>query len=166
MRRDVCCAWRQVANPACHCLVRIISTICYGPMTMRKHRGLSGMSTAGMAYCMEIILRRIMHWRAWSFPNGVFATLETGHLSAMYRGKRGGCTDNRLTAYCTHGYAWCDTNGAWGMFSPQTNGEALTGQGETWALQSPSLQPTFASLSLHRAATARLIDARKFILRI
>lgn len=79
------------------------------------------------------------------FENGVFATFEFGKLSAMYMGTRGSCIDNRLTVYGSHGYVWCDTDGGWGLFSPKTNGEELTGKGEGWeAQQSTSLQPMFA----------------------
>lgn len=78
------------------------------------------------------------------FENGISATFEFGKLSAMYMGTRGNCIDNRLTIYGTHGYVWCDTGGGWGLFSPHTNGELITGKGETWAQQeATTLQPLF-----------------------
>ncbi|MDD2709356.1 MAG: Gfo/Idh/MocA family oxidoreductase [Verrucomicrobiae bacterium] len=78
------------------------------------------------------------------FENGVFAIIECGQLSAMYMGKRGLCIDNRLTVYGALGYAWCDTDGGWGLFAPRTGGELLLGKGESWIIQqSQLLQPLF-----------------------
>ena len=84
------------------------------------------------------------------FENDVTATFEFGRLSAMYMGVRGNCIDSRLTVYGTHGYVWCDTDGGWGLFSPQTKGEMLSGKGEGWDKQEPTrLQPLFAMDLIH-----------------
>jgi predicted dehydrogenase len=69
------------------------------------------------------------------FENGVTGTLEFGKLSAMYMGQRGNCIDNRLTVYGSHGHAWCDTDGGWGLLSPKTGGKPMTGKDAGWAEQ-------------------------------
>ncbi|MHB1357000.1 MAG: Gfo/Idh/MocA family protein [Anaerolineae bacterium] len=78
------------------------------------------------------------------FENGVYGTLEFGKCAPMYMGRRGSCIDNRLTAYGTHGYIWCDTDGGWGMFTKDTGREMLTGKGDDWSTQERTrLQPLF-----------------------
>jgi predicted dehydrogenase len=78
------------------------------------------------------------------FENGVRSVLELGRLSPSYMPPEAFWLDNRLTAYGTHGYAWCDTNGRWGAFTRATGGEIVGGQGEGWdAQQSTRLQPLY-----------------------
>lgn len=69
------------------------------------------------------------------FENGARAVVEFGRLSASYMDKGKFWLDNRLTAYGDHGYAWCDTDGRWGVFSKATAPEAVYGEGETWEPQ-------------------------------
>lgn len=43
--------------------------------------------------------------------------------------------DDRLTVRGTRGYAWADTDGRWGAFTPATGGEAILAEGENWLQQ-------------------------------
>jgi predicted dehydrogenase len=69
------------------------------------------------------------------FANGVRAFVEFGKLSASHMDKEHFWVDDRLTAYGTHGYVWCDTDGRWGAFNRETQGEMLSGEGENWQAQ-------------------------------
>jgi predicted dehydrogenase len=80
------------------------------------------------------------------FENGVRAVVEFGKLSPAFMGKDRFWVDNRMTAYGTHGYVWCDTDGHWGTFNRTTNGEMISGEGEKWEVQERSdLQKLFVS---------------------
>ncbi len=79
------------------------------------------------------------------FENGVRAFVEFGKLSAPHMGKDKYWLDNRLTAYGTHGYVWCDTDGRWGTFNKASAPEAQFGEGEDWETQQRfRLQKLFA----------------------
>jgi len=79
------------------------------------------------------------------FENGVRSVVEFGKLAPSYMGKDRFWVDNRITAYGTHGYVWCDTDGRWGTFNPTTKGEIALGEGEKWEIQERSeLQRLFA----------------------
>jgi predicted dehydrogenase len=69
------------------------------------------------------------------FENGVRAFVEFGKLSASYMDKDHFWVDDRLTAYGTLGYVWCDPDGHWGAFTKDTRGELLSGEGENWQTQ-------------------------------
>jgi len=77
-----------------------------------------------------------------AFPSGVRLFLENGYLSKSYVKNESFWVDNRLTVYGLAGYAWAETNGAWGaLIDGQLSGE----QGGTWGEQEPGLQtPYFA----------------------
>ena len=76
------------------------------------------------------------------FANGVRLFLENGYLSKSRMGEDKFWVDNRLTVYCTKGYAWAETDGAWGAC---INGRIEGGQGKLWGEQEPGLQtPYFA----------------------
>ena len=70
------------------------------------------------------------------FANGVRLFLENGYLSKSYVSGEF-WVDNRLTVYGTKGYAWAETNGAWGAC---VNGQLRGEQGGTWGEQEPGLQ--------------------------
>jgi len=79
------------------------------------------------------------------FENGVRAVVEFGKLAASHMDKERFWVDNRMTAYGTHGYVWCDTDGRWGSFNKTTHGEVIGGEGEGWAKQERGrIQPLFA----------------------
>jgi predicted dehydrogenase len=79
------------------------------------------------------------------FENGVQATVSFGKLSPAHMSRDLFWTDNRMTVRGSHGYAWCDTDGRWGLFGRHTGGEMLTGEGDTWVIQEKSrLQRLFA----------------------
>jgi hypothetical protein len=69
------------------------------------------------------------------FANGVRAFVEFGKLSASYADQAHFWVDDRLTAYGTRGYVWCDPDGRWGTFNSRTHGEILSGEGDNWQLQ-------------------------------
>lgn len=80
-----------------------------------------------------------------AFENGVRSYVEFGYLSLSNRDDDAFWLDSRLTAYGTHGYVWCDTDGRWGALTPATSGRPLVEQGEKWNVQeSTTLQPLFA----------------------
>ena len=77
-----------------------------------------------------------------ALENGVRLYLENGYLSKSRMGPENFWVDNRLTVYCERGYAWAETNGAWGAC---INGQLQGEQGKTWGEQEPGLQaPYFA----------------------
>ncbi len=79
------------------------------------------------------------------FENGVRSFVEFGKLSPSYMDKGHFWVDNRMTAYGTHGYVWCDTDGRWGTFNKESGGEMLSGVGATWDEQQKyRLQQRFA----------------------
>ncbi|TVY11208.1 Gfo/Idh/MocA family protein [Paenibacillus cremeus] len=52
------------------------------------------------------------------FDNGVTGIIECGYLSPAYLSADRFWTDNRLTVYGTHGYAWAETDRTVGRFHP------------------------------------------------
>lgn len=79
------------------------------------------------------------------FANGVRGFVEFGKLAPSHMDKDHFWVDNRMTAYGTHGYVWCDTNGRWGTFNRTTKGEVIRGEGEGWeAQQRHRIQELFA----------------------
>jgi predicted dehydrogenase len=78
------------------------------------------------------------------FENGVRSVLELGRLAPSYMPPQVFWLDDRLTAYGTHGYAWCDPDGRWGALTRASGGEVVGGQGDTWADQEATrLQPPY-----------------------
>jgi len=77
------------------------------------------------------------------FANGVRLFLENGYLSkSTMMGQDKFWVNNRLTVYGAKGYAWAETDGAWGAC---INGKAQGEQGKSWGEQEPGLQtPYFA----------------------
>ncbi|MCL1794372.1 MAG: Gfo/Idh/MocA family oxidoreductase [Oscillospiraceae bacterium] len=76
------------------------------------------------------------------FAGGVRLFLENGYLSKSTMGKDKFWVDNRLTVYGRTGYAWAETDGAWGAC---INGQLQGEQGKSWGEQEPGLQtPYFA----------------------
>jgi len=75
------------------------------------------------------------------FDNGVRLFLENGYLSkSRMSAEDKFWVDNRLTVYGTKGYAWAETDGAWGAC---IKGEIQTVQGDTWDIQEPKLQTPY-----------------------
>lgn len=78
------------------------------------------------------------------FDNGVRAFIECGYLAPSHMDADHFWTDNRLTVYGTHGYAWADTDGRWGAFTRSSGGEMIDGAGDPWAVQEAErLQPLY-----------------------
>jgi len=78
------------------------------------------------------------------FENGVRSFFEFGKLSASHMPSDHFWLDNRLWVYGTHGYAWGDTNGRWGAFTRNSNGEVIGEEGAGWGeQQSTRLQPLY-----------------------
>jgi predicted dehydrogenase len=70
-----------------------------------------------------------------AFENGVRALIECGYLAPSHMARDLFWTDNRLTVYGTHGYAWADTDGRWAALTRTSRGEPLGGQGDPWSVQ-------------------------------
>ena len=64
--------------------------------------------------------------------NGVRVYLECGYLSESHHPEEYADIDNRITVYGTRGYVWAETDGYWGAFTSQTQGELLTGKEPGW----------------------------------
>ena len=75
-----------------------------------------------------------------AFSNGVRLFMENGYLSKSTVKAENFWVDNRLTVYGSNGYAWAETDGAWGAC---VSGEIVGGQGGTWAEQEPGLQTAY-----------------------
>lgn len=75
-----------------------------------------------------------------AFENGVRLYMENGYLSKSTVIADSFWVDNRLTVYGTKGYAWAETDGAWGAC---VNGQILGGQDGTWTEQEPGLQTIY-----------------------
>ncbi|MEK6797036.1 MAG: Gfo/Idh/MocA family oxidoreductase [Spirochaetota bacterium] len=84
----------------------------------------------------------------FGLENGKRVIFESGYLAP--RQERTGdtydmfWTNNRLTAYGTHGYAWSETNGRWGAFTKSSGGSVIGGEFDRWSdaqrrLQTPYL---------------------------
>ncbi|WP_274653386.1 Gfo/Idh/MocA family protein [Paenibacillus humicola] len=67
------------------------------------------------------------------FKNGVTGVIECGYLSPSYLPPERFWTDNRLTVYGTHGYAWAETDGRWAAFTRHSHGRLLEGQELPWS---------------------------------
>lgn len=79
------------------------------------------------------------------FANGVRAFVEFGKLAPSHMNNDQFWIDNRMTAYGTHGYVWCDTNGRWGTFNKITSGQVVCGEDDNWETQQRHrLQELFA----------------------
>jgi predicted dehydrogenase len=67
------------------------------------------------------------------FANGVTGIIECGYLSPSHLPAERFWTDNRLTVYGTHGYAWAETDGRWAAFTRHSNGQIIEGQEAPWS---------------------------------
>jgi len=74
-----------------------------------------------------------------AFENGVRAFVEFGYLSPQWLAKEKFWTDNRITLYGTHGYAWANTDGEWRAFTKASGGEVVGEQLAFWPEQENSL---------------------------
>jgi len=84
----------------------------------------------------------------FGLETGVRVFFESGYLAPQQ--KMNGDTvgdvfwcNNRLTAYGTHGYAWSETNGRWGAFTRNSNGEVIGGEFDKWAVAQRRLQTLY-----------------------
>lgn len=77
------------------------------------------------------------------FENGLHAHIECGYLSPIRLDHDRFWTDNRLTVYGTHGYAWADTDGRWSAYTRYSNGEMLSGEGPLWESQMYDIQTPY-----------------------
>ena len=76
------------------------------------------------------------------FDNGVHAVVQFGYMSKCHNVHQENYEkhnftisfweDDRLTIYGTTGYIWAECNGQWGMFSKDTSGKILTGNGNAF----------------------------------
>lgn len=76
--------------------------------------------------------------------NGTRVYLECGYYSEAHgtdENKFG--SDNRITVYGTHGYAWAETEGGWGMFSLRHPGVLEVGQYPGWHEQEVLIQTPY-----------------------
>ncbi len=76
--------------------------------------------------------------------NGTRAYLECGYYSEAHgteESKFG--SDNRITIFGTHGYAWAETEGAWGMFCQRRPGVLETGHYPGWHEQEVRIQTPY-----------------------
>jgi predicted dehydrogenase len=60
-----------------------------------------------------------------AFENGVRAFVQFGCLSPQWLPNERFWTDNRITLYGTHGYAWANTDGDWAAFTKASGGEVI-----------------------------------------
>jgi predicted dehydrogenase len=75
--------------------------------------------------------------------NGVTLFIESGYLSPFTMPDSDFWCNNRLTVYGSHGYAWAETNGRCGVFSPETSGKAESYQYPVWTVQMEDIQTPF-----------------------
>lgn len=68
---------------------------------------------------------------------------ECGYLSEQNLAEKDFWTDDRLTVYGSHGYAWAECNGAWAAFTKSTDGQLIKGQGDEWDKQSLVIQAPY-----------------------
>lgn len=76
--------------------------------------------------------------------NGTRVYLECGYYSEAHGtdGNKFG-SDNRITIYGTHGYAWAETEGAWGMFCQRHSRGLKTGHYPGWHQQEVLIQAPY-----------------------
>jgi len=74
-----------------------------------------------------------------AFENGLRAFVESGYLSPQWLGDDRFWTDNRITVYGTHGYAWANTDGGWAAFTKESGGEVIGEQLAQWGEQEREL---------------------------
>jgi len=85
-------------------------------------------------YCMGV----------FECENGVRSVVEFGRLAPSHMAKDKYWTDNRMTAYGTHGYVWCDTDTRWGAFTRSSGGQPTGGAGDGWSAEERTrLQPLY-----------------------
>jgi len=78
------------------------------------------------------------------FANGVYGYLECGYLAPKTMAPGIYWTDDRLSVYGTHGYAWADPEGRWAAFTRSSKGEVLHGEGDGWMVQERDrIQPLY-----------------------
>lgn len=76
------------------------------------------------------------------FPNGVRSNLRFGYMAKPHNSHSHDYErkifpidfweDDRLTVYGTTGYAWAECNGKWGAFTKNTQGNVITGSGNSY----------------------------------
>jgi predicted dehydrogenase len=64
--------------------------------------------------------------------NGATLLIESGYLAPRTMPDEDFWTNNRITVYGTRGYAWAETNGRFGSFSPDTGGRDRGVQHPKW----------------------------------
>jgi predicted dehydrogenase len=74
-----------------------------------------------------------------AFENGVRAFVQFGYLSPQWLAKENFWTDNRITLYGTHGYAWANTDGDWAAFTRKSGGEVIGEALPRWPEQESKL---------------------------
>jgi predicted dehydrogenase len=66
------------------------------------------------------------------FKTGATLLIESGYLAPFTMPDEDFWTNNRITIYGTRGYAWAETNGRFGCFSPETGGKETVIQYPKW----------------------------------
>jgi len=74
-----------------------------------------------------------------AFENGVRAFVGFGYLSPQWLAKENFWTDNRVTLYGTHGYAWANTDGDWAAFTKKSRGKVIGEALPRWPEQESKL---------------------------
>jgi len=74
-----------------------------------------------------------------AFENDVRAFVQFGYLSPQWLAKENFWTDNRITLYGTHGYAWANTDGDWAAFTKKSGGEVIGEALPRWPEQESKL---------------------------
>jgi len=79
-----------------------------------------------------------------AFENGVRAFVQFGYLSPQWLPQEKFWTDNRITLYGTHGYAWANTDGDWAAFTKASGGQVIGEALARWPEQETRLlQPRY-----------------------
>ena len=74
------------------------------------------------------------------FENGVRGTIGCGYLSPQHLDDGKFWTDDRLTVYGTHGYAWADCDNHWAAFTKSSGGKVISGEGALWSANADPMQ--------------------------
>jgi predicted dehydrogenase len=75
--------------------------------------------------------------------NGATLLIEGGYLAPHTMPDEEFWCNNRITVYGDHGYAWAETNGRYGIFSPDTGGKVEIGQYPKFVVQQEGTQTPY-----------------------
>jgi predicted dehydrogenase len=75
--------------------------------------------------------------------NGATLFIESGYLAPAVLPDKDFWTNNRITVYGTHGYAWAETNGRCGFCTPKTGGKPEVKQYTEWNTAQHNIQTPY-----------------------